>query len=353
MTDLPGQSNSPDAPSGQPIHKRRPRYKGKNPRRFEEKYKELAPTQNPDTIARVIASGKTPAGTHRPIMVQEILDALQPSPGETAADCTLGYGGHAEALLGRILPGGFLLGLDQDPIELPKTETRLREKGFNPEVFRAVRTNFAGLPRALAEAGLKGVDLVLADLGVSSMQLDDPRRGFSLKVEGPLDLRMNPARGQPANALLAAVDPAILGKALAENDEPFAAILAQKLAGQRFQKTTELAEAVRKALPSSRTDDRELSVRRVFQALRIMVNDELNVLESLMRQLPLVLNPGGRAAILTFHSGEDRRVKHAFLDGLRTGVYSMIAQEPIRPGAEERHSNPRSAPAKLRWAKMA
>lgn len=334
-------------------HKRRPRYKGKHPRRFEEKYKELAAVHNPETIAKVIASGKTPAGTHRPIMVQEILAVLDPRPGDIAVDCTLGYGGHAESLLPLILPSGFLLGLDQDPIELPKTEARLRAKGFGTDVFRAIRTNFAGLPRALGEAGLGGADLLLADLGVSSMQLDDPRRGFSLKAEGPLDLRMNPSRGQPASALLADADAQTIGQAFAENDEPFAAILASKLAGRHFQTTTELAKAIRDSLPNSRGEDRELSVRRVFQALRILVNDELNVLDSLLRHVPAVLKPGGRAAVLTFHSGEDRRVKRAFLEGLRTGIYEEIAQEPLRPSAEERHANPRSSPAKLRWARRA
>src|SRR5436305_250966 len=193
-----------DDPQSSPAlkHKRRPRYSGKNPRRFEEKYKEHNPQRYAETVAKVLASGKTPAGTHRPIMVAEILEALSPKPGELAVDCTLGYGGHAREILARLQPGGRLLGLDADPIELPKTEARLRAAGFGPETFMAVRSNFAGLPQALAAANLAGADAVLADLGVSSMQLDDPMRGFSAKSDGPLDMRMNPQRGFPASILL-------------------------------------------------------------------------------------------------------------------------------------------------------
>ena len=214
---------APGAPPAVTSHKRRVRYAGKNPRRFEEKYKEHQ--QVGDTVAKVLASGKTPAGTHRPIMVAEILAVLAPLPGEVAVDCTLGYGGHAEQLLPLLQPGGRLLGLDADPIELPKTEARLRGLGFGPAMFTAVRTNFAGLPRALGEAGLTGVDMVLADLGVSSMQIDNPARGFSMKDDGPLDMRLNPQRGQPASALLANISPTELARLLVENaDEPHATL---------------------------------------------------------------------------------------------------------------------------------
>lgn len=334
---------------GHLLRVRRPRYSGKYPRRFEEKYKELSPAAYSETVAKVLASGKTPAGTHRPIMVREALDALSPRPGEVAVDCTLGYGGHSEAILPFLLPGGFLLGLDQDPIELPKAEARLRAAGFSHEVFSTVRTNFAGLPQALAKTGLEAANVVIADLGISSMQLDDPRRGFSMKAEGPLDLRMNPSRGQPARAVLARIGKEALGRALAGNDEPRAALLSEALAGREFPTTTALASAVRKALPRGTPEEGELTVRRVFQTLRILVNDELSTLETLLRHLPSCLKPGGRAAILTFHSGEDRRVKKAFIDGVRQGVYAAICGEPVRPAAEERRANPRSASAKLRW----
>lgn len=333
-------------------HKRRPRYAGKNPRRFEDKYKERDPQRHPDTIEKVIASGKTPAGTHRPIMVAEILDVLAPSPGKIAVDCTLGYGGHAREILERIQPGGRLVGLDADPLELPKTEARLRALGFGPETFHAHRSNFAGLPQILAEHGIAGADLILADLGVSSMQIDDPSRGFSVKHEGPLDMRLNPERGQPASALLKKLKPDALAELLTENaDEPRASELAPALAGQSVATTTALAEAIRAASPRLKKDDADLTVRRVFQALRIAVNDEFSALDTLLRLISGCLAPAGRVAILTFHSGEDRRVKKSFEAGLRDGVYAEISREVIRPGAEELRSNPRSSPAKLRWAR--
>jgi len=350
MTDrAPSDLPPPAAPTP---HKRRVRYSGKNPRRFEEKYKEHNPGQFGETVEKVLAAGKTPAGTHRPIMVQEILAVLAPKSGEVAVDCTLGYGGHTEKLLGLIQPGGKLLGLDADPLELPKTEARLRAAGFGPETFTAHRTNFAGLPQVLASAGLSGVDMVLADLGVSSMQIDNPARGFSLKEAGPLDMRMNPQRGQSAAALLAKIQPDALARLLAENaDEPHATTLGTTLAGRNIPTTTALAEAIRQALPRLAKDEAGLSVRRVFQALRIAVNDEFSALTTLLLQLPRVLNPGARVAILTFHSGEDRRVKKAFEAGLNEGVYAEIAQEVLRPSSEERRDNPRSSSAKLRWAR--
>lgn len=333
-------------------HRRRPRYSGKNPRRFEEKYKEHAATADPETIAKVLASGKTPAGTHRPIMVAEILEILAPKPGDTAVDCTLGFGGHSREILARIIPGGRLLGLDQDPIELPKTEARMRTLGYGPETFTAHRSNFAGLPKVLTTMGFSGADVVLADLGVSSMQIDDPRRGFSVKLEGPLDMRMNPQRSQPASGLLEKISAADLEGLLKENaDEPYARDLARMLAGRSFQTTLALANAIRAATSHRKIEEQDLSVRRVFQALRIAVNEEFTALDTLLRVLPTCLNPGGRVAILTFHSGEDRRVKKAFEAGLRDGLYAEISREVIRPNAEERRNNPRSSPAKLRWAR--
>jgi 16S rRNA (cytosine1402-N4)-methyltransferase len=343
------------APNPTPTpHQRRPRYRGTHPRRFAEKYKEHDPARYVDAVAKIIASGKTPAGTHRPIMVAEILEVLAPQPGELAVDCTLGYGGHAQEILAHLQPGGRLLGLDADPIELPKTEARLRALGFGPEVFTAHRSNFAGLPQVLAAAELPGADIILADLGVSSMQIDDPARGFSVKRAGPPDMRMNPQRGQPASALLEKIRPTVLAELLLENaDEPKAAELAYALAGKSFTTTTALVEAIRAALPRMNREDSDLTVRRVFQALRIAVNDEFSALDTLLRNLPACLNPGGRVAVLTFHSGEDRRVKNAFEAGLRDGFYEEIARELIRPSPAERNSNPRSAPAKLRWARRA
>jgi 16S rRNA (cytosine1402-N4)-methyltransferase len=350
MSDSPVPEGIPALP-----HRRRPRYSGKNPRRFEEKYKERQPERYPETVAKVLASGKTPAGTHRPIMVTEILEVLHPQPGEVAVDCTLGYGGHARELLAKLQPGGRLIGLDVDPIELPKAEARMRANGLGPEIFVAHRSNFAGLPKILAVEQLPGADVILADLGVSSMQLDDPPRGFSVKFEGPLDMRMNPRRGQPASALLERISADALAVLLTENaDEPHARMLAGVLAGRTFPTTTALTNAVHRALLRAATDDeRDDSIRRVFQALRIAVNDEFSALDSFLRNLPACLKPGGRVAILTFHSGEDRRVKKAFEAGLRDGIYADIAREVTRPTPAERHDNPRSASAKLRWARTA
>lgn len=333
-------------------HKRRVRYSGKTPRHFDQKYKEHDPQRYAGTVAKVLASGKTPAGTHRPIMVAEILAALAPKPGELAVDCTLGYGGHAQEILARIQPDGKLIGLDADPVELPKTEVRLRAAGFGPEIFTAVRSNFAGLPQALTRLNLAGADCILADLGVSSMQIDDPARGFSVKTDGPLDMRMNPQRGFTASALLEKISATALAKLFRENaDDPRAAELAVALAGKNFSTTKSFAVAIRTALPRLGKDEFDLTLRRVFQALRIAVNDEFSALDMLLRHLPACLNSGGRAAILTFHSGEDRRVKKSFEAGLRDGFYTYITYDVIRPTPEERHDNPRSSPAKLRWAR--
>lgn len=321
---------------------RRPRYKGKNPRHFSEKYKEHAPERYAGDVAKVIAGGKTPAGTHRPVMLAEIMEVLLPRAGELAVDCTLGYGGHALALLSALQPGGRLIGLDVDPIELPKTEARLRSFGFGPDSLKVHRTNFAGLAKVLPEPA----DIILADLGVSSMQIDNPARGFTYKYDGPLDLRMNPRRGQPASAFLATLDEPALAALLLENaDEPAADRMAKAILQTSASTTTQLATVIRRA------GGDEDSVRRIFQALRIAVNDEFGALHAFLQNLPLCLKAGGRVAILTFHSGEDRRVKKSFVAGERLGVYSEISHEVLRPRSEELRSNPRSRSAKLRWAR--
>jgi 16S rRNA (cytosine1402-N4)-methyltransferase len=321
--------------------RRRPRYAGKNPRTFSEKYKEHTPDRYPDDIAKVIAAGKTPAGSHRPIMVEEVVSVLAPVAGELVVDCTLGYGGHAIALLNAVQPGGRLIGLDTDALELPKTEARLRALGFGSEAFVVHRMNYAGIGKILE----RPADLIFADLGVSSMQLDNPERGFTFKHEAPLDLRMNPLGGKPASALLTTLNEEKLAAMLTENaDEPNAELLARAILRRAVKTTVELASAVRRA------GGDEDSIRRVFQALRIAVNDEFGALEALLRVLPQCLATGGRVAILTFHSGEDRRVKKAFQAGERDGTYLEVARDVIRASAAERVANPRSASAKLRWA---
>lgn len=347
------ESEVPESAPAPTPHRRRPRYSGKNPRRFEDKYKELNPERYAETIAKVRASGKTPAGQHVPILLNEIMRILAVKPGERAVDCTLGYGGHASALLKAVQPGGTLLALDQDPIEIVRTEARLRASGGDESALVVKRMNFAGLQRALGEVGWSdGVDVLLADLGCSSMQFDNPSRGFSFKYDGPLDMRMNPQRGVSAREMLHKLTAEKLAAILTDNsDEPQARLLAQALAGEDVATTRALAEAVRRVLPHRLSEeDREATVRRVFQALRIAVNEEFTALDTFLRQLPGCLRSGARVAILTFHSGEDRRVKHLFREGLRTGLFSAANDEVIRSSPEETRSNPRAAPAKLRWA---
>ncbi len=343
-----------DEPKPDEKPRRRPRYRGKNPRAFGEKYKEHQADRYPDDVAKVISGGKTPAGTHRPILVAEVLRVLGPRPGDVAVDCTLGYGGHARALLEAVQPGGRLIGLDADPIELPRAEARLLALGFPAGSIALHRTNFAALPRVLAAESPGGADLILADLGLSSMQVDDPARGFGFKLDGPLDMRMNPTRGRPASALLSDLAESGLARILAENaDEPHARELAAAIlrahAREPLATTRALAAAVRLAAARTPTPP-EVAVRRVFQALRIAVNGEFEALDAFLRALPGCLKPGGRVAILSFHSGEDRRVKLAFAQDHQDGHYAAIAPDPIRPTAEERRDNPRSSSAKLRFA---
>jgi len=337
---------------------RRPRYPGRNPRAFHQKYKELQPERYAGEVEKVLRAGKTPAGMHRSILLDEVLRVLAPAPGEVAVDCTLGYGGHARSLLERLAPGGRLLGLDVDPVELPRTEARLRAAGFGDDVFLTDRTNFAGLPQALARHGLAAADVVLADLGVSSMQIDDPDRGFTFKVDAPLDMRLNPRQGAPASERLARASAADVATWLRDfADEPLAEPIAAAVAGRAFATSTALAEAVREVVrrASPRADETASArtVRRVFQAVRIAVNDELGALDALLRHLPACLAPGGRVAVLTFHSGEDRRVKKAFQAGLRDGVYEAVSDDVIRATPAEVAANPRAASAKLRWARRA
>ncbi|MDZ4775042.1 MAG: 16S rRNA (cytosine(1402)-N(4))-methyltransferase RsmH [Planctomycetota bacterium] len=342
-------------PEPNPAHKRRPRYRGTHPRTFGEKYKELAPEKYPDLVEHVKQRGMTPAGQHVSIMVDEVLAALDAQPGERGVDGTLGYGGHASRILERLVPGGRLLGLDVDPIELPKTEARLRKLISDDSALLVRRTNFAGLRAALFEVGFgDGVDFVFVDLGVSSMQIDDPTRGFTFKVDAPLDMRMNPARGVSAAQWLERVSIEELTRVLVDNsDEPFAERIAREIDRRRgsLLTTRALADAIREALPKQVDEDEGLrSTRRVFQAVRIEVNDELRVLDGLLRALPECLRPGGRAVVLTFHSGEDRRVKRAFEAGVKDGVYSTVNDDVIRASPEEQRANPRSSSAKLRWA---
>jgi 16S rRNA (cytosine1402-N4)-methyltransferase len=300
-------------------------------------------------------SPEAPAVAHRPIMVDEVLRCLRPAAGDVAVDCTLGGGGHAQAILTLVQPGGRLIGLDVDPIELPRTAARLGAAGFGAETFVARHGNFADLPQVLAAEGLAAADLILADLGVSSMQAESPERGFSYKTAGPLDMRMDPSQGEPASQLLERLSEGMLAALLTENaDEPHAQLIASLLKRTPV-KTTHAAErlvrtGLTSALPHLAKTDVKMSVRRTFQALRIAVNDEFTALDALLRSVPQCLAPGGRVVVLTFHSGEDRRVKQAFRAGYRAGLYSTIAHEVIRSTKVETFANRRASAAKLRWA---
>ena len=360
MTDV---SELPPEPPHKPPHKRRVRYSGTHPQQFSQKYKELDPAAHADEVDKVMQRGQTPAGMHRSICVAEILAVLKPRPGELGLDATLGFGGHTRALLPQLLPGGRMIGLDVDSLELPRTRLRLKALGFDEPELTLHHANFSELarfvPRALGPQRA-GIDVLLADLGVSSMQIDNPERGFSFKLDGPLDLRMDPGQGLSASELLQSVTRAQLRELLTENaDEPHAVALAAALQGQYLQSTRELADLVRAtvALTFKRSvpeDERRAettkALQRTFQALRIEVNREFEALDALLQQLPQCLAPGGRVAILSFHSGEDRRVKKAFQTGERDGSYAVVAPDPIRASFDERRANPRASSAKLRWA---
>jgi 16S rRNA (cytosine1402-N4)-methyltransferase len=342
----------------EPKRVRRVRYKGTHPKSFKEKYKELHPENYSDDIAKVIQQGRTPAGMHRSICVNEIMEFLKIVPGQIGLDATLGYGGHSLEMLKCLVPGGHLYAIDVDPFELPRTKDRLTGLGYGPEVVTIKKMNFSGIDQIVAEAGL--LNFVLADLGVSSMQIDNPERGFSFKVEGPLDLRLNPKSGKSAAAFLKNISQDKLEDLFIENaDEPYAeqiskAIVSKIKKGIAIETTTQLKEIIKDALEflPSTTSKEEIkkSCQRCFQALRIEVNDEFGALDKFLEKLPFALAPGGRVAILSFHSGEDRRVKKSFQRLFREGIYSEVAPDPIRPSAEECNTNPRARSAKLRWA---
>lgn len=339
-------------------HKRRPRYSGKYPKNYKEKYKELNPDKYSDTVSKVIQKGSTPAGMHISICVKEILEFFNIQPGQKGLDATLGYGGHTQEMLRCLDSKGHLYALDVDPIESVKTKKRLEELGYGSEILTVKLINFANIDQVAEEAGL--FDFVLADLGVSSMQIDNPDRGFSYKTEGPLDLRMNPERGISAAERLKTVTREELRGMLLENaDEPYAeeiskGVISRIKKGKTIDTTTELYRTIEEALgflpEEERKEAAKKSSQRTFQALRIDVNQELEVLYTFLEKLPGVLAPGGRAAILTFHSGEDRLVKKSFKQFYKEGIYSEISKDVIRPSAEECIRNSRAKSTKMRWA---
>lgn len=339
-------------------HKRRVRYKGTHPRNYKEKYKELQPEKYPETIAKVIQKGSTPAGMHISICVKEILDFLQIKPGQQGLDATLGYGGHTLEMMKCLKGEGHMYALDVDPIESVKTKERLERLGYGEEILTIKHMNFKDIDKVAKEAGL--FDFVLADLGVSSMQIDNPKRGFTYKKEGPLDLRLNPQKGVSAAERLREVTQEELAGMLYENsDEPYAEEIAETVfgklrKGEVIDTTTALQQVIEEALQFIPAKERKEAVKkscaRTFQALRIDVNSEFEVLYEFMEKLPGILAPGGRVAILTFHSGEDRIVKKAFKELKKAGIYSEIADDVIRPSAEECNINSRARSTKMRWA---
>lgn len=339
-------------------HKRRVRYSGTHPKKYSEKYKELQPEKYGDTISKVIQKGSTPAGMHISICVKEILDFLQIQPGQKGLDATLGYGGHTLEMLKCLKSQGHIYALDVDPIESAKTKERLERLGYGEDILTVQLQNFANIDKVAEEAGL--FDFVLADLGVSSMQIDNPERGFSYKHEGPLDLRMNPQKGTSAAERLREVSREELEGMLIENsDEPYAeeiskAVMARMKRGAKIETTTQLKNVIEEALSFIPAGERKevvkKSCQRTFQALRIDVNSEFEVLYEFLEKLPHVLAPGGRVAILTFHSGEDRLVKKSFKQLKKQGVYQEISEEVIRPSAEECARNSRARSTKMRWA---
>ncbi len=339
-------------------HKRRPRYKGTHPKNYKEKYKELQPEKYADTIEKVIQKGSTPAGMHISICVREILDFLEIKPGQRGLDATLGYGGHTLEMLKCLEHEGHIYALDVDPIESAKTKERLENLGYGPDILTVKLLNFANVDQIASEAGL--FDFVLADLGVSSMQIDNPERGFSYKTDGPLDLRMNPEKGITAAERLRTIDVQELEGMLTENaDEPYAALIAEAVVteiqkGREIAATKDLRDIIAQTLDflpaAEKKEAVKKSCQRTFQALRIDVNSEFEVLYEFLDKLPHILAPGGRAAILTFHSGEDRLVKKSFKQYQREGLYSEIAKDVIRPFAEECARNSRARSTKMRWA---
>lgn len=342
----------------QTTHKRRVHYKGKYPKKFEEKYKELQPEKYGDTIAHVIEKGNTPAGMHISIMVKEILDFLQIKPGEIGFDATLGYGGHTKAMLERLEGQGHIYATDVDPEESVKTKKRLADLGFGEEILTVRLQNFCTIDEIAKE--VDGFDFILADLGVSSMQIDNPKRGFSFKVDGPLDLRLNQEAGISAAERLDTITREELAGMLYENsDEPYCEELAKAITdeirkGNRIDTTTKLRAVIEKTLDflpeKEKKDTIKKTCQRTFQALRIDVNREFEVLYEFMEKLPGALRPGGRVAILTFHSGEDKLVKRALKEGYKAGIYADYAKDVVRPSAQECVKNGRARSTKMRWA---
>jgi len=281
---------------------------------------------------------------HAPVLPAETLRLLDPRPGETWVDCTLGAGGHARLVAEKLGEAGRLIGLDQDPTMLELARPRLA--GL---LVSLVHANFDQLPGVLANLGIERVDGVLADLGFASDQVEAAGRGLSFREDGPLDMRLDPTTGATAADLVNRLSEEALADVFREfGEERHSRRVARRIVERRkatpFATTADLANVVRSCVPRSGGID---PATRVFQALRIAVNDELGSLDRLLAALPRVLKPGGRAGVISFHSLEDRRVKQAFRD---RDVWEPVTKKPVEAGDEEVARNPRARSAKLRVA---
>ena len=350
-----------------PVHRRRPRYKGTHPTKFSEKYKELNPEKYAGTAEHVIEKGGTPAGMHIPICVKEILDFFQIQPGQVGLDTTLGYGGHTLEMLKCLKGQGHIYGLDVDPIESAKTRDRLARQGYGPEILTVIHTNFANLDQVAREHG--PFQFILADLGVSSMQIDNPERGFSYHADAPLDMRMS-QQGVSARDLVNGLSEQELADVIFRygedrNARRIARGIVEAREQQPLETTGQLAEVIKASVPAKVRRSEGHPARKTFQALRIAVNGELDRLQEGLEAAFSLLKPQGRLAVITFHSLEDRIVKTglaAFAKGCtcppdfpvcvcgKTPDVKLISRKPILPTAEEIAENPRARSAKLRAA---
>jgi len=341
---------------------RRSRYSGTHPKSYQQKYKEHDLEAYPEIKAHLLAKGKTPAGTHIPVLAEEVLACLKPGAGQTIVDCTVGYGGHASEFIRYIGPTGKLIALDVDSVNLDRTRLRLSKENA-PVSFH--RSNFAGIAKVLKKENLLGCDIIFADLGVSSMQIDNPDRGMSYKNDGPLDMRMDERLKQTGADLLNRLSEEKLSEAFWEladetDHQEIASLIVARRSDRPFTRTSQLVDVIfdaKRIIKKTWQKQNRASksgllhpAARTFQALRILVNDELGCLKELLRIAPYCLRPGGRIGIISFHSGEDRLVKQSFRDNVREGIYQSATEEPIVPQIQEIISNPRSASAKFRWA---
>lgn len=297
-------------------------------------------------------AGEFPRGEfHVPVMADAVLKLLKPRPGEVAVDATLGGAGHARMMLEAISPDGLLIGIDRDARAIEEADAALAASGGRSKLIRA---RMGELTRVLSELGIEGVDAILADLGVSSHQLNEGGRGFSFMRDGPLDMRMDCGSGMTAADLISGSSAAELEEIIrVYGEERYSRRIANAIAGRRdIDTTAKLSAAINRAVPGRR-NTRINPATRTFQALRIAVNDELGELKNFLDSAPGLLNPGGRLAVLSYHSLEDRMVKRCFRELAGSGGFDLLTKKAMRPGDEEIENNPRSRSAKLRAIRRA